>query len=103
MFGFSPYPFRNLPAIDSGPCWTQHVASCTRCGASWHVPKDEPHQCIADDLDQLRVTVAKTVECLTPGPGKTIRVDTARDLLAGKLSHKKPASKPAMNQEGPKT
>jgi hypothetical protein len=25
--------------------WTQVIHTCSACGASWHAPRDEPHDC----------------------------------------------------------
>ena len=32
--------------------WTYIIHSCKACGASWHAPKDEPHACAVQMLQE---------------------------------------------------
>jgi hypothetical protein len=58
--------------------WPHIIHSCTRCGASWHAPREEPHRCIHDKAEFAAYCLSAKDD---KGKPKAVRSDTALQVL----------------------
>lgn len=75
---------------DGAAQWfTTPIASCNLCGASWPMPRDEPHDCIVArltrDRDAYRAAIDRALGLIETASSRS-RILQARDVLREALA-----------------